>query len=845
MRFVWCINVIFILQVISTNMKVKIAILSFFITKILFCQPVFNDRQILFEENQKIDFENIITIDFDQDGDLDFLTYNYNQVTSDIYLVENKSNGQEWAVNHLASVDHSFYLISIGDLELDGDLDLLIKSNSNQIKLIYNNEGVFDKVRTIDIENFSDVHRFEIVNVDDDNDSDILVVLENSDNNTNDVTWIEVNENDETEFFQILAQFEGFGRVEFKDINNDKEFDFCYINYLENSIDCYINNQQGSFVSYLDVNFSNDLTIIDFQVLDINQNDLSDFNLEFATSFLAGGDYLYYWYEYDSLSNGLVFMDTMPMLSNVTVLDIDDNGTNEIIGKSSIVYEYDSVLNFKPTDICIQNGRPGHFFTKGFLNNDSITDLILTYGDDIKLLEYNSNNNSLQSSIILNDDNFKITNLKLADIDKDVEKEIVIYDQLNNQLLWFNYNKSGKLLNGTVINNTEKAIANYYVIDFNGDTFDDIIVNTNNTSCNNYSSEYVLYINQQNGTFANPITLNFDGYIYDVYDLESDGDDDILLVKNLPEGQDHSWQVNKGDGVFVTSPTTLIGYDGTYSNSKQIIDVNNDGILDIAISIDSFEDDTIQYFIFDKEGNNSELKEVFLIPNNNYYVGSFDLDCDNIKDIISIIKHNNETIWFKLDQNGNVVSTHNFGIEAHEFDSYKFVDIDFDGDIDLIYASSNQLYWRENDGKGNFASAVPILYSEGLSSRTNYNFIDIDLDYDYDVFHDLNQLYGNVVFFENTTQKFVNQKSDHLYITIQPNPILTTTRVELGEDIEAPFTLRLINIHSGLVERVYNNQYANCINIEKGNLSKGIYFLEFIDKNGHRKLGTKKLAVAN
>ncbi|MCZ4319700.1 T9SS type A sorting domain-containing protein [Aequorivita viscosa] len=129
----------------------------------------------------------------------------------------------------------------------------------------------------------------------------------------------------------------------------------------------------------------------------------------------------------------------------------------------------------------------------------------------------------------------------------------------------------------------------------------------------------------------------------------------------------------------------------------------------------------------------------------------FDIDNDGFLDVLTASGETYELSWYKnLDGAGNFGSENVIDGTSAFYLSVEFVDLDNDGDKDILYLRNNprQVVWVENlDGAGNFG-AVQIVMEEDFIG--NIKSIDMDNDGDLDLLGTLTDTFtGWIVWYEN------------------------------------------------------------------------------------------------
>ncbi len=135
------------------------------------------------------------------------------------------------------------------------------------------------------------------------------------------------------------------------------------------------------------------------------------------------------------------------------------------------------------------------------------------------------------------------------------------------------------------------------------------------------------------------------------------------------------------------------------------------------------------------------------------YLLAQDIDGDGATDVFCYSGDDYKMRWFRnLDGQGDFSDEIIISENTAFYISIDFVDIDSDGDKDLIYLENNprKIEWLENlDGQGNFGPIQVILENQS-DYMFNFKAIDIDNDTDADlVVHYSNSFFDWIVWYEN------------------------------------------------------------------------------------------------
>lgn len=216
-------------------------------------------------------------------------------------------------------------------------------------------------------------------------------------------------------------------------------------------------------------------------------------------------------------------------------------------------------------------------------------------------------------------------------------------------------------------------------------------------------------------------------------DIDEDGDLDLFSTSN----NDISWWENDGQQAFTKHTLINRPISSTRGFIRYIYagDLDNDNDIDFIsgdnVWSSSTTDDTIYYWLND--GNQvftqKTVENITYAQFHGFEV--IDLDQDGDIDLLATSPNRNQIDWFENDGQLNftqhtVINTFAGANDVHPGD------IDNDGDLDLIAAAyfDDKISWFENDGSQNFAEHV---LRENFDGAHYGLFSDINQDGQYDV----------------------------------------------------------------------------------------------------------------
>ena len=212
-------------------------------------------------------------------------------------------------------------------------------------------------------------------------------------------------------------------------------------------------------------------------------------------------------------------------------------------------------------------------------------------------------------------------------------------------------------------------------------------------------------------------------------DIDNDGDNDVVISGQ--NANSIAWYKNlDGEGTF--GSVQYITQALTFTQSLSIADLDGDGDLDV-LATSSSDNKVVWYKNLDGEGAfSSEIIIATGVLNPKQAIAS-DIDGLIGKDVIIALRDENRIIWYRnLNGMGSFINQQNVSVEPTGVFTIDAIDIDGDGDNDIISNSPNNysLYWYKNNGLGIFETHFITNDTFGASLVTGK---DIDGDGDNDL----------------------------------------------------------------------------------------------------------------
>ncbi|MCH9813907.1 MAG: DUF5011 domain-containing protein [Epsilonproteobacteria bacterium] len=290
--------------------------------------------------------------------------------------------------------------------------------------------------------------------------------------------------------------------------------------------------------------------------------------------------------------------------------------------------------------------------------------------------------------------------LELADLNGDGYLDVLSAAAGNgSKVAW--YENSGDHANFTehILDSTANQPESIRAVDMNNDTYLDILYSTYDPT-----QPIVLCTNSIDTTFScntlsGPSNISQDVSFIEIADLN---DDDQLDLFTTSWGEHRiDWYENIG-GTNFSDRNLIDGANVDQAISLKKADFNKDGYIDIVAA--SYGENRIDWY--ENDGNGAFTPHfVSDSVDQAYSVDVADINNDGYDDIISTGHQNNKIYWHEHDgsTSPNFITQH---IVVNDLKSVYYasgVDMDNDGDIDILSASSEsngKIVWYENSNNG-------------------------------------------------------------------------------------------------------------------------------------------------
>ena len=646
--------------------------------------------QVIFEKNNVVDRSSFhssaitnMMVDFDQDGDDDYLYVNF---PYDLYIFENvDGSGENFVQRRIAEDLDRPNHIDVVDIDNDGDYDIIFASSNNKVIVLENVDGH---------ESFEQKQEMTawgvdfVVGGDPDNDGDI------------DIFWSAGDE----------------GKMGY--MRNDGEGNFPNLTSPTTIASTVFENHDYTLAD-LDADGKID-------ILSSYEGGYDTFFLTWHKNTYNGGPGLGY-----SSSDRIIIAEGV---RNGRTADLDGDGDLDVVArvvntKQLVWFEnLDGEASFSEAKTLPNNPEGNSEFRLGDFDGDNDIDVIaVTSPDPNKVFLYKNDDGegTFGSPILLTDDILNIQNLFVTDLNNDNQLDFVYYTSYS-QLRWLK-NTDG-LANFSEINITKyfSGARTTFAADMDGDGDLDVI------SGSHWDDKIAWYENLDGqGDFTRSqkiISISATNGVGRVWatDLDGDGDNDVLATSSLDDTL--VWFENL-DGLGNFGPSQLI--DDDFYNPEHIyaIDIDNDTDQDVLLSVGG------DLYLYKNQGDGSFLARVAIDSQNNRDFNDIeftDLDGDNDLDLIVSVYYD-IFYYFNTDGQGTFGPRQVFNLSG--ISEIEIADFNGDNHNDIAFIKLNQtgdrISWVANNGSGVFGAEN--IVATGLNNPEDILAMDVDQDGDMDI----------------------------------------------------------------------------------------------------------------
>ncbi|MEL0651782.1 T9SS type A sorting domain-containing protein [Algibacter sp. TI.3.09] len=812
-------------------------------------QIEFNDHIITSEIKSTIQPSTIRTADIDNDGDLDVVSSFL--VDDKLVWYENIDGEGNFGFQKIVDVEiEDIQAIFIKDIDGDGDVDIVGVNDGgnsyNHIVFLYKNIdglGTFSEqiIVTRDIRSGADV---ALADIDNDGDMDVVSASSNKIALYKNIDGLG-NFESQLVLETPLNGFRDFSKFEIKDLDSDNDLD---IVFLEHGTVNWIENLDGQG------SFSDRILIHSISGSDFTSIHVQDFDGDSDNDILYTHFHIIGWLENvdglgDFATNNIINSDAKQAQCAYTE-DLDGDGDFDIIsaskGNSTVEYyeNLDGLGTFGTPNILSDNTRLPQAVYAADINNDGKIDILTASQADHKLQWFKSLDGlgNFSLPIIISKNTDAPFGLGVADFNSDEQIDILVVSDFDREVSWFPNNASQFDVQHVVVNQTNPPNSTFsynpvsaYSVDIDSDGDMDIIAGFSNSEIS-----IVWYENRDGmGDFGNELPVSEGiNQLRDIYPIDIDNDGDIDVI-SADSGQYCRISLfrNENSGIFSTEQMIYdpIGNSDMTAqiSSIQANDVDGDNDMDILFTLKrSIDSGNITVWIENLDGIGETFSDVKLIDGEGFTgsISSFyssDLDGDGDIDVVSASHSDQNIAWYENSDGLGKFGSQQIISASSIVTNVISLDIDGDGDQDVISNQNGLTLFENINSLGSFDNG------QLISSMSNNSIKSGDFDGDGDLDLATTSVgYDRVAWHENLKVNNLSINESKLsYFKIFPNP----TKGILNIISKSPVTNLVVYNNIGQVVLSEFNKTAINISV----LSSGLYFIKIKDDLGNSE--TKKI----
>ena len=644
---------------------------------------------------------SVYAADLDGDGDMDLLSAS--ALDDKIAWYENVDGLGNFGAQQIISTDaNSAQAVFASDLDGDGDIDVLSASSSDDKIAWYENTdglGTFssEQIITTDAMSANSVFASDL---DGDGDMDVLSASYNDDK----VAWYENTDGQGSFSLPQIISLEGDGAysVYAEDIDGDGDVDVLSASLYDDKVAWFENvDGQGNFgvqqIISLEADEANSVYAVDFD---------GDGDMDVLSS--SNEDDKVAWYE--NIDGAGTFGTQQIITTNEVEVksayadDLDGDGDMDVLSVSTSLsygeihwYENEDGLGqFGAGNKLSKIARSAKSVFAADIDGDGDEDVLSASAQDDKIAWYDNRDGQgdFSNQIIITTDADGAFSVYATDLDGDGDMDVLSASYLDNKIAWYeNLDGSGNFSAQQIISTDAEQAVNVYASDLDGDGDMDVL------SASYLDSKIAWYENTDGqGTFGLQQIITTDAMGAQsvmTNDLDGDGDMDVLSASS--DDDKIAWYENTdGQGNFGTQQ--IITTDAIGAQSVTTNDLDGDGDMDVLSA--SFEDGKIAWYKnTDGIGNFGAQVIISDYDLQAESVFSIDLDSDGDIDVLSASAYDDKIVWYEnIDGQGTFAPEALITYNILEAESVYATDIDGDGDVDVLSASSDdsQIAWYKN-----------------------------------------------------------------------------------------------------------------------------------------------------
>lgn len=629
-------------------------------------------------------FQGIELADIDADGDLDVVAAD--DADDDIsWFINTSGDGSSWTEVAIDASATDAVEVAIGDIDRDGDLDVAGAVRGDDIVSWWTNDGTPSGPTWTEtsIATSFDATEVHLADIDGDGDLDALAMSESAD----DVVWYANNgSGGGWSATNIDTAYDGPRSIQTADVDGDGDLDVIATASVDDDLTWYENTAaDGSSWTERTVDGSFDNARFAAGA-DIDGD--GDIDLVGSNSGTGG---FFNWYENTNGAGTAWTEHTVGTNASpvwILAADIDGDGDFDVVGSGA--GSADEVVWW-------ENSRRGRATSVG-------------------------------TETAVDADVAGVREMRLADLDRDGDLDIVSASYDNNTLSWWQSSSSGGAWTEVVIDGSIGSVNGVAVADMDGDGDLDVVATSDDTQ-----SDLSWWVNDGTPAGASwtesPIDASIDGRSVDVADLDRDGDLDVIGADNALG--DIFWWANNGSGGGWTETSIEASFAGAHE--VRVGDIDGDGYVDVVGA--SVSGDKVSWWENDGTPAGAAWTETSIDAafDGVESIDLADVDGDGDLDVLGAASVDDLVVWWANNGSGGGWTETTVASSFDGANAVRAADFDSDGDLDVVggaQVDEDVVWWENTNGLGTTWTAHTI--DSNFINPDDVHAADIDRDGDLD-----------------------------------------------------------------------------------------------------------------
>jgi hypothetical protein len=572
----------------------------------------------------------------------------------------------------------------------------------------------------------------------------------------------------------ISTEGDGAFSVFAADVDGDGDLDVLATSVLDNEIAWYENTDgAGSFGTQQIISTAVATT---FPLIAVFAADVDgDGDLDALSA--SDGDDKIAWYENTDGAGGFGTQQIISTAADspfsIFAADVDGDGNLDVLSASGIDHKIawyentDGAGSFGPQQVISTAAQTASSVFAADVDGDGDLDALSGSWFDDKIAWYENTDGagSFGTQQIISTAADGTYSVFAADVDGDGDLDVLSASDSDDKIAWYeNTDGAGSFGTQQIISTAADGASWVFAANVDGDGDLDVL------SASRSDHTIAWYENTDGaGSFGTQQILSTAAEgAFSVFAADVDGDGDVDALSASMTDNKIAWYENQTIHRSALLPTqTTITTAADSAASVFAADVDGDGDLDV-LSASSGDDKIAWYQNTDGAGSFGTQQIISTAADEAGSVFAADVDGDGDLDVLSASWNDDKIAWYQnTDGAGSFGSQQVISIAAYGARSVFAVDVDGDGDLDVLSASNldDKIAWYQNtDGAGSFETQ-PVISTAANGALSVFS-ADVDGDGDLDVLS-ASYVDDTIAWYQNTdgagsfgTQQIISTAAD-------------------------------------------------------------------------------------